>query len=55
MWCRRWAFGLLLAAPCLVAKAVPVAPPAVSRVVLDSLRQLLKLPQTDYDRVLLLC
>ena len=28
---------------------------AVSRVVLDSLRHLLALPQTDYDRVLLLC
>ena len=37
------------------AAAPPTAPPAVSRVVLDSLRQLLRLPQTDYDRVLLLC
>ena len=55
VWCRWWALGLLLAVSCLVAKAAPVAPPAVSRVVLDSLRQLLKLPHTDYDRVLLLC
>ncbi|MCI1189957.1 ATP-binding protein [Hymenobacter sp. DH14] len=54
-WWRRWALALLLAAPCLPATAAPGAPPAVSRVVLDSLRQLLKLPQTDYDRVLLLC
>ena len=52
---RRWALGLLLAMPCLAAHAAPVAPPAVSRVVLDSLRQLLRLPQTDYNRVLLLC
>ena len=52
---RRWALGLLLATSCLPAAATPVAQPAVSRVVLDSLRQLLKLPQTDYDRVLLLC
>lgn len=55
LWRRRWALCLLLAAPCLVAEAAPVVPPAVSRVVLDSLRQLLRLPQTDYDRVLLLC
>jgi two-component system NtrC family sensor kinase len=55
IWWRRWALGLLLATSCLSAKAAPVAPPAVSHVVLDSLRHLLKLPQTDYDRVLLLC
>ncbi|MDQ2792695.1 MAG: ATP-binding protein [Bacteroidota bacterium] len=55
IWWRRWALGLLLATSCLPAKAAPVAPPAVSRVVLDSLRRLLKLPQTEYDRVLLLC
>ena len=51
--------GLLLAVPCRAAHAAPPAlatpPPAVSHVVLDSLRQLLKLPQTNYDRVLLLC
>ena len=47
--------GLLLAGLPLAARPVPTTPPAVSRVVLDSLRQLLKLPQTDYDRVLLLC
>ena len=53
------AFGLLLAQLCLRAGPAVAAPrptpPAVSHVVLDSLRQLLKLPQTDYDRVLLLC
>ena len=47
--------GLLLAGLPLAARPAPTTPPAVSRVVLDSLRQLLKLPQTDYDRVLLLC
>ncbi|WP_345055310.1 tetratricopeptide repeat-containing sensor histidine kinase [Hymenobacter glaciei] len=41
--------GLGLAAP------GPKPVPAVSHVVLDSLRHLLQLPQTDYDRVLLLC
>ncbi|MDQ2770930.1 MAG: ATP-binding protein [Bacteroidota bacterium] len=40
----------------LVAARPPgPAPLTVSRVVLDSLRHLLTLPQTDYDRVLLLC
>jgi two-component system NtrC family sensor kinase len=55
--------GLLVAGVWLAAAAAAAAPrpsaptpgPAVSRVVLDSLRQLLKLPQTDYDRVQLLC
>ena len=57
-WLRRWVAGLslLLAVP-YAAAAAPVAPPAqaVSCMVLDSLRQLLRLPQTNYDRVLLLC
>ena len=41
--------------PAAAARPVGPAPLAVSRVVLDSLRHLLTLPQTDYDRVLLLC
>ena len=55
-------FGLLLAGLSVVPGTAKSGPrptpgpvPAVSRVVLDSLRHLLTLPQTDFDRVLLLC
>ncbi len=55
-------FGLLLAGlgvgrgPARAGPGPTPGPvPAVSRVVLDSLRHLLTLPQTDFDRVLLLC
>ena len=55
-------FGLLLAGlgvgrgPARAGpRPTPGPVPAVSRVVLDSLRHLLTLPQTDFDRVLLLC